>query len=360
MSNKIGAASHNDVSQAHEVKHLCRRSAQSPDEWNDFFDTAVSTHVSANGTAVNVQEGLYNAVVAQVDFDNLIDFVLVNQLAKHSEFFNGFNWYASKKDAANSPWQFHAWDVENWTGDLKVAESLMASQLDGNGKVTSAKRHPFYLHSLLMETVAYRNQVEERLLEALPVGGVGQPNLLSLAGVIQPVEAAFADLDAAIRGEIVRYPDATEANWLEGKNDLRNNLPYQHRGELILDYAAVLDSVLVSDYLPDNRLDWRDIDAFASAIRNGSAAVATHDLDGDQDVDVQDLIQLVNMYIGTFIGDSDMDGIFNSSDFVFVLSGGKYETGEEAGWQLGDWNGDGVFDSGDQVFAFQEGGYDSN
>ena len=59
-----------------------------------------------------------------------------------------------------------------------------------------------------------------------------------------------------------------------------------------------------------------------------------------------------------WIGDANMDGEFNSGDFVAVFQAGKYETGEIAAWSQGDWNGDRVFDSGDFVAAFQDGGYE--
>ena len=62
--------------------------------------------------------------------------------------------------------------------------------------------------------------------------------------------------------------------------------------------------------------------------------------------------------LGTWIGDSNLDGEFNSSDFVNVFTAGKFETGDPATWAEGDWNGDGVFGSGDFVAAFTDGGFE--
>ena len=58
-------------------------------------------------------------------------------------------------------------------------------------------------------------------------------------------------------------------------------------------------------------------------------------------------------------GDSNGDGIFNSSDLVFVFQAGKYEDGipNNATFADGDWNGDGDFDSSDLTFAFQKSNY---
>ena len=68
---------------------------------------------------------------------------------------------------------------------------------------------------------------------------------------------------------------------------------------------------------------------------------------------------IVNL-MNTYIGDSNLDGEFNSSDFVAVFSAGEYEDGipGNSGWAEGDWNGDGEFDSSDFVVAFTDGGYE--
>ena len=62
----------------------------------------------------------------------------------------------------------------------------------------------------------------------------------------------------------------------------------------------------------------------------------------------------------TYFGDSNLDGEFNSTDFVTVFTEGKYEDGvaANAGWASGDWNGDKEFDSSDFVAAFVAGGYE--
>jgi len=58
------------------------------------------------------------------------------------------------------------------------------------------------------------------------------------------------------------------------------------------------------------------------------------------------------------VGDTNWDGLFNSSDLVNVLAIGKYHTGQPAIWVEGDWDQNGVFDSGDMVAAFVAGQYD--
>lgn len=58
-------------------------------------------------------------------------------------------------------------------------------------------------------------------------------------------------------------------------------------------------------------------------------------------------------------GDANLNGIFNSEDFVIVFQAGEYEDGiaGNSGWAEGDWNCDGDFSSSDMVLAFVNGGY---
>jgi hypothetical protein len=92
------------------------------------------------------------------------------------------------------------------------------------------------------------------------------------------------------------------------------------------------------------------------------------DLDGDGDVDVlsasvrDDKIawyeNLSNPPIRK-IGDSNGDGIFNSSDLIVVFQAGEYEDGvpQNSTFEEGDWSGDHEFDTTDLVLAFQAGTY---
>ena len=62
----------------------------------------------------------------------------------------------------------------------------------------------------------------------------------------------------------------------------------------------------------------------------------------------------------TWVGDADLNQVFDSSDLVAVFIAGQYEDGipMNSGWAEGDWNGDGEFDSADFVAAFTDGGYE--
>jgi hypothetical protein len=112
----------------------------------------------------------------------------------------------------------------------------------------------------------------------------------------------------------------------------------------------------LGDLNGDNRIDATDIDLLCQAIREGTHAF---DLNGDRLTTSEDFEFLIRQVLGTTPGDANLDGVFNSRDFVLVFTAGKYEQLEPngAGWAEGDWNCDGQFTSRDLVVAFQAGGY---
>ena len=91
----------------------------------------------------------------------------------------------------------------------------------------------------------------------------------------------------------------------------------------------------------------------ASAAHNGA-----FDLNGDGQVDELDIKQWVIDLKGTWIGDANVDGEFNTVDFLAVFQAGRFETEQAAKWSQGDWDGDGLFNSSDLVKAFQDGGFE--
>ncbi|MCA9217488.1 MAG: PEP-CTERM sorting domain-containing protein [Planctomycetales bacterium] len=115
------------------------------------------------------------------------------------------------------------------------------------------------------------------------------------------------------------------------------------------------------DFDADGVLGLGDIDLLRNEIMAGTNT-ARFDVNGDGVVNFPDLIQLVEspQKMNTYIGDSNLDGQFNSTDFVVVFSASQYEdtTPGNSTWATGDWNGDGDFNSSDFVAAFTSGGYE--
>lgn len=120
-----------------------------------------------------------------------------------------------------------------------------------------------------------------------------------------------------------------------------------------------IGSTSIGDFNNDFRLTATDVDTLISAIRGGSSLLK-FDLNGDSLVSFEDLETWVLDIRGTFFGDANLDGQFNSADLVTVFQSGQYEDGipGNSGWTEGDWNGDGEFSSSDLVKAFQDGGYE--
>ena len=113
------------------------------------------------------------------------------------------------------------------------------------------------------------------------------------------------------------------------------------------------------DFNRDGMVDILDIDLLSAEIQS-AAGDAAFDLDGNGTVDAQDLTALVEGPMNTYVGDSNLDGEFNSTDFVVVFTAGEYENtvAGDSTWATGDWNADGEFNSSDLVSAFTQGGYE--
>jgi hypothetical protein len=112
---------------------------------------------------------------------------------------------------------------------------------------------------------------------------------------------------------------------------------------------------VTGDYNGNGQLDAGDLDLQAAALGSNDPAF---DLTGDGNVTYDDRLAWVRDLKNTWIGDANLDGEFNSTDFVDTFVAGLFETGNPASWSEGDFNGDGVFSSGDFVVAFQDGGYE--
>ncbi len=115
---------------------------------------------------------------------------------------------------------------------------------------------------------------------------------------------------------------------------------------------------ILGDYDGDQLLTDADLDLQASEGIAGQDL--TYDLNADGVVDFAgDRVMWLHDLKSVYVGDADLNGQFDSSDFVAVFVAGKYETGEAAGWAEGDWDGDQQFGSSDFVAAFIDGGYEA-
>lgn len=114
------------------------------------------------------------------------------------------------------------------------------------------------------------------------------------------------------------------------------------------------------DYDKSGELDIADVMLLAGQIQSDTPNL-DFDLDDDSQVTPTDLNVWVRDLRNTWIGDSNLDGLFDSGDFVDIFEAGQYEDDivGNSTWITGDWNGDREFDSGDLIFAFQDGGFEA-
>jgi hypothetical protein len=120
-----------------------------------------------------------------------------------------------------------------------------------------------------------------------------------------------------------------------------------------------VNAIQPGDFNGDGLLTATDIDLLTTEVIAGTNNGA-FDVNADGAVNASDRAVWVNDLRKTYFGDSNLDGEFNSSDFVAVFQIGEYEdaVSRNSTWTDGDWNGDQEFTSGDFVAAFQEGGYE--
>ena len=116
---------------------------------------------------------------------------------------------------------------------------------------------------------------------------------------------------------------------------------------------------LPGDFDGSNTVDIADIDILTRSIADGSQD-AIFDLNLDGAINSDDIRHWSTSLARTWIGDADLDGKFDSKDFVIVFTAAEYDDGipNNSTWSTGDWNGDGDFNSGDFVFAFVENGFE--
>ncbi len=126
-----------------------------------------------------------------------------------------------------------------------------------------------------------------------------------------------------------------------------------------LDLHFGILQIPIGDLNGDFEVNTADIDTLFRAMRDWDFRRPSHDLNGDGKLNEKDLERLVNFFMGTSLGDVNLDRRFDTRDLIQVLQAGEYEDVQEnnSTWAEGDWNGDGDFDALDLVLALQTGKY---
>ena len=118
-----------------------------------------------------------------------------------------------------------------------------------------------------------------------------------------------------------------------------------------------VEPALWGDFNGNRVYDVEDIDLLTRESASGQHG-RQYDLNGDALVDGTDVRVWAKDLADTWIGDANVNGLFDSNDFVAVFAVGRYELPEDAVWSEGDWSGDGRFTSNDFIQAFADGGYE--
>jgi hypothetical protein len=125
----------------------------------------------------------------------------------------------------------------------------------------------------------------------------------------------------------------------------------------VLPLALTEGGGVTGDFDSSGALDGPDIDDLTGQSASGTNNAA-YDLNADALVNEADVQVWVKDLFNSWIGDADLNGVFDSSDLVTVLASGTYEADVNSVWTTGDFNGDGRTNSTDLVAALADGGYE--
>jgi hypothetical protein len=254
------------------------------------------------------------------------------------------------------------------TTSAKRAESVYAADVDGDGDIdvlsASSDDH----------TIAWYENTNGK--------GIFANQRIIITDVNAPFSVYAADVDGDGDVDVLSVGEAPMA-WYEntdGKGTFGNQRVITPAVNGSSVYAADVDGdgdvdVFLGSYglINDSKIVWfENMDGrgtfgdqrVITTAANGPRSVDVADVDGDGDLDVLSASSRdgkIAWYEQRELGDSNGDGVFNSSDLVRVFQTGKYEDGipRNATFEEGDWNGDQEFDSADLLVALQFGVYET-
>jgi hypothetical protein len=191
-------------------------------------------------------------------------------------------------------------------------------------------------------------------------------DIISVVRFLQEDTLSEAEFD----GFIVERPPLSSANWESNKPDLDQSefdtlnfsgtkyfVDEIRIGTTFADVTPSPGTGLTGDYNNNGELDTGDLDLQAE--QYGVEPVDPEfDLNNDGVVDFGDRQTWINDLKVTWMGDANLNCVFDSSDQVQKFVQGKYELDVVAGWADGDSNGDMRFNSSDMVADFVAGGYE--
>lgn len=125
--------------------------------------------------------------------------------------------------------------------------------------------------------------------------------------------------------------------------------------------VGLIDGRISGDMNNDRLLTLDDFDLLTQSILNLQTD-SRFDLNDDRQVNDDDRIYWIEEIRSSLIGDSNLDGSFDSADFVSILQKGQYDdvvVGNST-WASGDWNGDLEFSSADFIYALEHSQFEKS
>jgi hypothetical protein len=157
--------------------------------------------------------------------------------------------------------------------------------------------------------------------------------------------------------------DPLDSHWVEGTDSFIDGDPQEAlmdptlvtgRRKLVtaLDYAGLQDfgwepmiPTIFGDIDGNRRVDARDIDLLYD--RFGPAGAPEDDLNGDGQIDQDDVTILVEQILDTVYGDVTLDRRVNETDLAYLADNWRQDV---TGWASGDFSGDGFVSEADLAY----------
>jgi hypothetical protein len=170
-----------------------------------------------------------------------------------------------------------------------------------------------------------------------------------------PIEFGFAKVEVSERELVVSYISATTGGIV---GDLDNDGQLDANEPFFGQFRIVNSAISSGDLNGDGGVTVADVDLLCLALHQPDPADRL-DLNQDRQIDSNDLDHLLYNFFSAGPGDSNLDGIFTSSDLVLAFQNGGYEDMSrlDTRWSHGDWDCDGRFTTRDLVAAFQRNRY---
>jgi CotH protein/lamin tail-like protein/chitobiase/beta-hexosaminidase-like protein len=233
-------------------------------DWNNLM-TLINAGIN--------NESAYQAVAAQVDIDNLIDYFLLH-IHGEAEDWPSHNWYAAHRRAnptnglPATKWIFLPWDQEG------VLDQLYSkNRVDLNNPNT-----PAAIYMALRNWGEFRVRFRDRVQKHLFNGGA-----LTASNSIARLQALAARVDRAVVGESARWGDAREftigSNPGHGQTFTRDEWWVPELQKLYTNWLANHNALTISRLQAGNlypMVSPPQFSQFGGAVSNGFGLVLTH------------------------------------------------------------------------------------